>query len=628
MFQKTFTSKRLVSIVLFTMVFSVLGVYAQDSSIPTRDEIDEQYKWRLEDIYETDKDWERDFERLEKMIPTIERYRGKLNKKPTYILECLKLADEIQRLHDKLYVYAGMRSDEDTSIEKYLSMVDRAETINARIQGSFAFIEPELSLIPEEKLKNLMKNKDLRDYDLFLRRIINSKSHSLSEEEKGLMALAGKLIGTPEKIYEAYRYSDRQLARVIDEKGRELTLSPGVYGMLLRNPERNIRKRAFEGEFKSYSANMSTLAATLYGEVKTNIFNARARKYDSALEAALLSSHMDPKVYDSFIEAVNNNLKPLHRYVSLRKRLLGIEDRVHYYDMYVPMIKSVDSNIPYEDAKEMILEALSPLGEKYIDDLKMVFNNRWIDVYETQNKRSGGYCWGSYDTHPYILLNYNGTLSEVSTVAHELGHGMNSYYSNQKQPYAKANYEIFTAEVASTTNEAIMYDYLIKNAQTKEDKIYLIGSYLEQIRGSIYTQLMYAEFEKSIHEAAESGVTLTASFLNETWGSLMEKYYGDDFEVDELVKIWWSRIPHFYWNFYVYTYASGLSAGITLSDRIVNGGEAERDSYLQFLEAGGSDNPILLLKSAGADMSTTKPVERALQKFDDLITELEKLLGE
>ncbi|WP_432407379.1 oligoendopeptidase F [Wukongibacter sp. M2B1] len=628
MFRKSFTSKALVFILLFTMLFSSFGVYAAENSIPTRDEIDEQYKWRLEDIYETDEAWQADFEKLQKMLPTIEKYKGKLKSGPNYIADCLKSIDEMQRLHDKLYVYAWMNSDSDTSIEKYLEMGDRADSIASEMQAAFAFIEPELSAIPDNTLNEYMKSDDLKNYDLLLENIIKSKEHSLSESEERIMALAGNLLSTPENIYKAYKYSDRELAKILDKNGEELTLSSGIYSIILESSDRDMRRKAFEGEFNSYNKNINTLASTLYGEVKTNIFNAKARKYDSALEAALLSSNIDPKVYDSFIEAANSNLKPLHRYVSLRKKLLGIKDKVHYYDMYVPMLDKVGTDIPYEDAKKMVLEALTPLGNQYNEDLKIAFNSRWIDVYETQGKYTGGYCWGSYDTHPYVLINYNGTLSEVSTLAHELGHAMNSYYSNKKQPYSKADYETFTAEVASTTNEAIMYDYLIANAESKEEKMYLIGSYLEQIRGSIYTQLMYAEFEKTIYEAAEAGKTLTATYLNDTWGSLMQKYYGEDFEVDELVKVWWSRIPHFYWNFYVYTYASGLSAGITLSDNVVNGGVEARDAYLDFLAAGGSDGPIELLKSAGADMSSPKPVEKALQKFDELITELEKLMEE
>lgn len=628
MFKKSFRSKALVFILLITMLFSSLGVYAEGSSVPTRAEIEDQYKWKLEDIYETDEAWEADYKKLEEMIPTVAKYKGTLAKSSKNIAECLSLVDEINRFHDKLYVYAWMRSDENISVDKYLEMGDRSDAIGGEIQAAIAFIEPELSLIPENKLKTFMQINNLKDYDLYLQSILDEKEHALSEAEEGIMALAGALASTPENIYKAFDYNDRKVRTIKDENGEEFLLSPATYGMLLEHPNRDMRRKAFEGEFTSYKENINTLAAALYGEVKTNIFNAKARKYNSALEASLLSSGIDPKVYDSFIEAANNNLEPLHKYVSLRKKLLGIEDKVHYYDMYVPMLESVNSSIPYEDAQKMVLEALKPLGDQYTKDLKMAFDSRWIDVYETQNKYSGGYCWGSYDTHPYILLNYNGTLNEVSTVAHELGHAMNSYYSNKKQPYSKADYETFTAEVASTTNEAIMYDYLIKNAKSKEEKMYLIGSYLEQIRGSIYTQLMYAEFEKTIHEAAESGETLTASFINETWGNLMQKYYGEDFEVDELAKVWWSRIPHFYWNFYVYTYASGLSAGINLSDKIVNEGDEARDAYLEFLAAGGSDGPIELLKVAGADMSTPEPVEKALQRFDELLTELEKLMEE
>jgi oligoendopeptidase F len=628
MLKRPFKPKALVFILLITMLFSSLGVYAEGSSVPTRGEIQDQYKWRLEDIYESDDAWEDDYKKLEEMIPTISKYKGSLAKNSKNIAECLYHIQDINRLHDKLYVYANMRSHENLSVEKYLEMVDRVGSLGSTIGEVAAFITPELSAIAEDKLKSFMKTDDLKDYDLYLQNILDGKSHTLSEAEESIMALAETLSSTPENVYEAFKYKDRKAKKIKNENGEDLLLSYGNYSILLENPNRDMRRKAFEGEFSSYNENINTLAAALYGEVKTNIFNARARKYNSSLEAALLSSGIDPKVYDSFIEAANNNLEPLHKYVSLRKKLLGIQDKIHYYDMYVPMLQSVNSSIPYEDAKKMVLDALKPLGDQYVKDLQMAFDNRWIDVYETQNKYSGGYCWGSYDTHPYVLLNYNGTLNEVSTIAHELGHAMNSYYSNKKQPYSKANYEIFTAEVASTTNEAMMYDYLIKNAESKEEKIYLIGSYLEQIRGSIYTQLMYAEFEKTIYEAAESGATLTAPFLNETWGDLMQKYYGEDFEVDQLAKVWWSRVPHFYWNFYVYTYASGLSAGINLSDGIVNEGDTARDAYLEFLGAGGSDNPVELLKAAGADMSTQEPVERALQRFDELLTELEKLINQ
>ncbi len=628
MLKKSFKFKLLVFVVLVTMFFSSSGVYTEINGIPTRDEIADQYKWRLEDIYETDDDWESDYKKLREMIPSIEQYRGRLGEGSKYIAECLKLSDEIHRLYRKLYVYISLKSDEDTTKDRYFQMGDRVDSIALDIHKSSSFIEPELLSIPKDKLTAYMKSKELVDYDLFLEDIMRSKEHSLSEEEEKLMALASSLLSTPENIYNAFKYSDREIGEVTDENGESLTLSPATYSLLLESPNRDIRKKAFEEEFTSYSKNMTTLAAALYGEVKTNIFTARARKYSSALEASMHSSNIDTKVYYNLIETVNNNLKPLHRYVSLRKDLLDIDDKVYFYDMYAPILDSANSKIPYENAKLMVLEALNPLGEQYAQDIDMAFSNRWIDVYETENKYAGGYCKSSYDTHPYILLNYNGTLSSVSTLAHELGHAMNSYYSNKNQPYTKSGYEIFTAEVASTTNEAIMYDYLIKNAKSKEEKIYLIGSYLEQIRGSIYTQLMYAEFEKTIYEAAESGKTLTASYLNETWGNLMQKYYGEDFEVDELVRVCWARIPHFYWNFYVYTYATGLSAGITLSDKIVNDGDEARDAYLEFLGAGGSDGPIELLKAAGADMSSPEPVEKALQKFDELVTELESLMEE
>ncbi|SKC54188.1 oligoendopeptidase F [Maledivibacter halophilus] len=628
MFKKSLKSTVLVFVLLVTMAFSSLGVYAQTNTIPTRDEIEDKYKWKLEDIYETDEAWEKDYKRLEDTIPSIEKYKGKLHESPDHIVNCIQLVEKVHRLNDKLNVYASMRSDEDYGNDKYKAMANKGAIINSNLYETISFIEPELLSISEDKLKKYFDNESLKDYDLYLKNLLNFKAHSLSEGEEGILASTGELSSTPENVYEAFKYVDRKIGKIQGEDGKEITVSPAEYSRLLNHSNRDMRKKAFEVEFNSYKEYINLLAESLAGEVKSNIFYAKTRNYNSALEAALAPNNIKPEVYNSLIEAVNNNLKPLHRYVSLRKKILGIEDKVHYYDMYVPMINSVSSNIPYEDAKKMVMEALNPLGEKYIEDLEIAFDSRWIDVYETQNKYSGGYSWGAYDTHPYVLLNYNGTLSEVSTLAHEMGHALNTYYTNQNQPYIKSAYPIFTAEVASTTNEAIMYDYLIKNAETTEEKIYLIGSYLEQIRGSIYTQLMYAEFEKIIHEAVESGETLTASFLNESWGNLMKKYYGEDFEVDELVKVWWSRIPHFYWNFYVYQYATGLSAGIKLSDNIVNGGEEEREAYLEFLGAGASDYPVELLQNAGVDMSTTEPVEKALEKFDELLTELEKLLEE
>ncbi|WP_084605693.1 oligoendopeptidase F [Tepidibacter formicigenes] len=621
--------KQIISVVLAASIatFPMLS-FADQVRYANRSDVPKEYTWSIEDIYSTDNSWEEDFKKLENSLSKVESYKGKL-KDEKNILEILKLKDELFRLKDKIYVYANLKRDEDSSNSKYSAMADRAEGISTKTAATFSFVEPELLSLPEETLKSYINKSEFKDYDLYFKNLLRTKQHSLSSEGERVLALASDITSVPENIASIYRTVDRKTEDITLDNGEKVKVTPAMYSKLLDNQNRDIRRKAFESEFKSFEKNIHTLAATLAGEVKTNIFFAKSRKYNSALEASLDADNIKPEVYDNIIKAVNDNLEPLHKYVSLRKKVLGIEDKVRYYDMYVPIVKQAKNEyISYEKAKEMVKEALYPLGDKYIKDLDKAFKERWVDVYENDNKRSGAYAWGSYDTHPYVLLNYNGTLDSVSTLAHELGHAMNSYYSNKTQFYSKSQYPIFTAEVASTTNEALMIDYLIKHAKTKEEKMYLINSYLEQIRGSIYTQIMYAEFEKAIHEAAENGEALTSEFLNETWGNLMAKYYGEDFEVDDLSKVWWSRIPHFYYNFYVYKYATGLSSGIILSEKMVNNEEGARDAYLEFLASGGNDYPVEMLKKAGVDMSTTEPIEKALQKFDELLTELESLMNE
>lgn len=619
------STKVFVWALLFVVLFSSSTGFALESQIPTREQIPTEYKWKLEHIYSTDEDWEKDYKKLEGMLPKAEIYKGKLGELKE-LAAVLKLREDMMRMGDKLVVYAGMKRDEDNANDTYGAMADRADGLVSKLWVATAFIEPEILKLSEDTLKDYMQRVEFKDYRLYFDNLLQTKGHRLSESEEALLALAGEMAFTPENVYTSFRYVDRKIGEIEDEEGNQITLSPSIYANMLQNPNRELRKKAFEAEFTSFKESINVLAAALSGEVKSNVFYAKARKYDSALEAALAQDNIQPEVYNSFIEAVNNNLEYLHRYVSLRKKLLAIEDKVHIYDMSVPLVDSVSLDIQYEDGKQMMLEALGALGEEYIADLKKGLSDGWIDVYETQNKYSGAYSWGAYDTHPYVLLNYNGTLDAVITLAHEMGHALNSYYSNQYQPYVNAAYPIFTAEVASTTNEVLMLEHLIKNAKTKEEKIYLIDSYLELIRGTIYTQIMYAEFEKTIHEAVESGEALSPTYLNETWGDLMKKYYGEDFEVDDLVKVWWSRVPHFYWNFYVYKYATGLSSAMILSDKIVTEGKPAREAYLNFLRAGGSDYPVEMLKAAGVDISNPQPVEKALEKFNTLLDEFEELI--
>lgn len=614
--------KKIVSSTLASLM--ILSSVSFATEIPSRDQIEDEYKWNLDDIYKTSDEFYSDLEKLNSMVDDFLKYEGKLNKE-SEIVKAVKDKEKMEILAEKLIVFANMSSDTDTNNASASKMVNKIDSALTNMASKHAFYEVELLENDKSFLEKLAKNTDLKGYDFYFTNLAKNKDKALSKGEERILALASEMAATPEKIYEAYDYKDRKINKVKDENGKEVSLGSS-YSTLLESKDREVRKNAFIGEFSSYDENINTISAALVGEVKSNIFYAKARGYNSALEASLDSDNVKPEVYESFVDAVNNNLDSLHRYISLRKRLLKIEDKVHYYDLYAPIVESTSDEISYEDAKEMVSKALSPLGEQYVKDLKAGLEGGWIDVYENKGKYSGAYSWGGFATHPYVLLNYNGTLNAVSTLAHEMGHALNSYYSNKTQPYAKADYPIFTAEVASTTNEAIMLDYLIENAKTKEEKLYLINNYLEQIRGSIYSQIMYAEFEKMIHETVENGQTLDAAALKEMWGGLMAKYYGDDFEVDELAKVWWARVPHFYWNFYVYKYATGLSSGIIISENVMNKDQEKIDAYLDFLAGGGSDYPIEMLKATGVDLSSPQPVENALKKFDSLLDEFESLL--
>ncbi|MCT4583656.1 MAG: oligoendopeptidase F [Peptostreptococcaceae bacterium] len=614
--------KKIVSSALISLM--ILSSVSFANEIPTRDQIEDQYKWKLDHIYKTSDEFYSDLEKLSGMVDDFLMYEGKLNTEST-VIKAVKDKEKMDILAQKLVVFANMSSDTDTNNTEAAKMVDKIDSALTDMASKHAFYEVELLENDKSFLEKLASNSDLEGYDFYFTNLAKNKDNALSKGEERILALASEMAATPEKIYEAYDYKDRKIKKVKDENGNEVSLGSS-YSTLLESKNREVRKNAFIGEFSSYDENINTVTAALVGEVKSNIFYAKARGYNSALEASLDNDNVKPEVYESFVNAVNNNLDSLHRYISLRKKLLKIEDKVHYYDLYAPIVDSTSDEISYEDAKEMVAKALSPLGEQYVKDLKAGLAGGWVDVYENKGKYSGAYSWGGFATHPYVLLNYNGNLNAVSTLAHEMGHALNSYYSNKTQPYAKADYPIFTAEVASTTNEAIMLDYLIKNAKTKEEKLYLINNYLEQIRGSIYSQIMYAEFEKMIHEAVENGQTVDATAVKEMWGGLMAKYYGDDFEVDELAKVWWARVPHFYWNFYVYKYATGLSSGIIISENVMNGDQEKIDAYLDFLAGGGSNYPIEMLKATGVDLSSPQPVENALKKFDSLLDEFESLL--
>ncbi len=611
------------------MVLSVSFVYAEETGIPTRNDIAEQYKWKLEHIYPTAADWEKDYAMVQnELFPKIAAYKGKLNN-PATVLECLKLSDQIGIVVDKIYNYAYMSSDQNNADNAAAELASRAESLNTASAEAQAFIVPELLKIPEATLKeSYINNSSFQDYRYYFTKLLNQKAHILSDAEETLLAMTGDMAASPEDIYGNVTTADLEIPMMKDKDGNEFKLTRGKFSVLLSDKDRDLRKEAFEKHFATYDKVKNTLAATLSAEVNKNIFNAKARKYNSALEAAVTGSNNIPtSVYDNLVTSVNNNLSYLHKYVSLRKKVMNV-DKIHYYDMYTNLVDNYEMTIKYDDAVKMVKEGLKPMGTDYMNNVDKAFAGGWIDVYETENKTTGGYSWGPYATHPYILLNYNDSIDEMFTVAHEMGHSMHTLYTNSNQQYRNSAYPTFTAETASSTNEFLMLDYMMKKAKTNQEKLYLINNMVENIRGSVYTQIMYAEFEKTIHEKVEAGEALSADTMNEIWGNLMTKYYGTDFEVDSLVKLWWARIPHFYMNFYVYNYATGIAAAYPLSQGILKGEKGAVDNYIGFLKAGDSDYPVEILKRAGVDMTSTAPVDDLLKLFDQLVDQMELILIE
>ncbi len=589
----------------------------------SRDQVAEEYKWNLQEIYQDNTAWEQDFALVkEELLPKLVEFEGKLNRADR-VLACFKLQEEISRRFERVYLYAFLKADENQADSKATEMFSRVLALGAELAKASAYVRPELLALPEKTLRAFLKRPDFQDYRFSLEAMLKEKAHTLSKAEEKLLAAVGELASAPSQIYDKLSTADLKFPKIKDAKGQEIQLSHGVYGRIVEDPDRELRKQAFEGMYQPYEACKHTYAQLLNTEVKSNVIFARTRKYGSALEAALAGEDIPVAVFDNLIKAVNQNLPSLHRYVELRRQVLGLE-KVHNYDMFIPLVEEYKKTVPYEEAKRMVLEGLQPLGEEYAATLRQGFASRWIDVYETKNKATGGYQIGIYDLHPYVLLNYNDTVNDMLTLAHEMGHALNSYYTNKTQPYAMSGNFIFTAEVASTANELLMLKYLIKNAASDEERLYFLNYLAEQIRGTVYIQVMYSEFEKAIHERVEQGEALSVDSLNALTRSLLEKYYGPGYAIDDLGLLWWSRIPHFYRNFYVYKYATAMAAANELVKQMEEGGNPQR--YLEFLKAGTSDYPINILKKAGVDMTTTEPVDNLLKEFAGILDEMEAIL--
>ncbi len=595
-------------------------------SIKKREDIAVQYKWNLEDMYKGSELWEADFEQTKVLMQGIESYRGRLGESPETLAKVLDLLEELERKTEKLYVYAKMRRDEDNANASCQVLFERIENLSVQLGSATSFIVPEIISNPEERIRAFMaENEQLKIYEHYFDELMRQKPHILSEKEERLLAMAADLSMASGNIFSMLNNADIKFALIKDEEGKELELTKGRYGRFMESSDRRVRKEAFEALYASYSKLKNTLAATLSSSVRKDIFYARARNYPSALEAALDGDNVSPKVYERLIDSVHNNIDLMYKYIEIRKKMLGLAE-LHMYDIYTPLVKEYRMEIPYEKAKEIVVEALEPLGEEYVSVLQQGLAGGWIDVYENEGKTSGAYSWGCYESHPYVLLNYDNKLDDLFTLAHEMGHSMHSYYSNRNQPHLYSHYSIFVAEVASTVNESLLIDYLLKNCRESQEKLYLLNHYLEQFRGTVFRQTMFAEFERIIHDEVEKGGALNPETLSNIYRELNRFYYGPQMVLDQEIDMEWSRIPHFYSAFYVYKYATGFSAATALKEQILHGGTAALERYLEFLKSGSSDYPVNLLQKAGVDLNSPEPVDTALKYFSRLLKEVEEII--
>ncbi|MDT9329873.1 oligoendopeptidase F [Clostridium perfringens] len=590
-----------------------------------RDEIPESDKWRIDKIYETPAKWNEELNKLKEEAPKLKDFEGKLGNKED-LKAFLLLNEKLSRKLGKLYVYAHMRSHEDTSNPEMQSLVNKIDPYSAEFSSYTAYFVPEILSLKEGTIENFInEDKDLKQYKIYFEMILNEKPHILSKEVESVLASVSDCLGAPESIYSMLTNSDMTFGEIVDESGRKVELTEGNYISFIKSKDRKVREAAFKLLFGTYKKYENTLATSLTSSIKNFVFESKTRKYNSSLEASLKPNNIPVEVYYNALKTVDENMDALHRYVRIKKKLLNLEE-IHMYDLYVPVIECKKEHLEYKDAISLVEEGLKPLGKEYLDIFNEGINEGWIDVYENKGKRSGAYSWGSYDTMPYVLLNYNYELNDVSTLAHEMGHSIHSYYTRKTQPYIYGDYSLFCAEVASTTNEILLIHHLIEKETDKNKKLYLINQELEQIRTTVFRQLMFAEFELKTHEAIENGESLTSEVLCKMWKDINIKYFGEDMNVDEEISIEWARIPHFYSDFYVYQYATGYAAASSFANSILSKGEEAVEKYKGFLKAGGSMYPIDTLKMAGVDMTTSKPLKDTLDRFNELLDMLEEII--
>lgn len=587
-----------------------------------RSKVEQRYKWKIEDIFSSDEKWEKAYADAEKAIK-FSHYAGKLGDRKR-LLALLKENDEFAKKLERVFLYASMKHDEDTRVSKYSAYKSRCVALYSKYSAEIAFLEPELAAQDSDYLASLVKDSDFSDYDYLLKTVIKSKSHIIPEAEERLLALSGETLDSFSDIFSMIDNADLPLPE-IEFGGQTAKLTHGMYGVILRSPDREKRREAYEKYYGAYEGLLNTLTSVYFGNVKKDVFLSRAYKYNSCLERALDREDVKECVYRNLLDAVDGNLPVMHRYISDRKKILGY-DKLYFYDIYTPLVGDAEVKMPYDEAYDYVIRGLAPLGKEYQKLLKRGHDERWIDVEETDGKRSGAYSTGCFGVHPYVLLNYKPTTNDIFTIAHEMGHSLHTYFSAQNQPFAKSEYKIFVAEVASTVNEVLLLKFMLGDTEDENLRKYLLNYYLDTIRGTLFRQTMFAEFEYEAHSRAEKGEPLTKELLCEIYGRIGRNYYGNDVEHDFHISCEWARIPHFYRSFYVYKYATGITAAINIANRILSEGKPAVEDYFKFLSSGSSSDPVSLLKIAGVNLETKAPFEYAMKEFGDTLAQFEKLM--
>lgn len=589
-----------------------------------RSEISDEYKWSVKDLYSSDELWNNDYEKALKSTQEKSIFEGCVMDSADTLADALSESEKDDYITERLYVYAFMRYYEDTSDGTYQQMSGKAQMLAVKMSEKYSFLVPEIMAADDDKVARFLDSDKIKPYRHLLCDMLAKKEHTCSQKEEKLLAMASQMADSPSDIFSKFNNADVKFGKVHDEHGDEKELTSAGFSVFMESRNRNVRKEAFYALYRQYKSYINTLAASYYGNVKQAVFFANARNYESTLQMYLSGSFIPESVYTNLIDTVNNNLDKMHDYVSLRKKTLGV-DELHFYDIYAPLTSDYTVKVSYENAKETVLDALKILGDDYVSQVKKGYESGWVDVYENDGKRSGAFSWGAYGTHPYIFLNYTETLNDIFTLIHETGHAMHTYYSNETQPYTYAGYKIFVAEVASTCNEVILIDYLLKHSRSDEEKKYLYGHYLEQFKGTLFRQTMFAEFEMITHRMAQDGEVLNAESLCGTYKKLNEKYFGKDMVIDEEIAYEWARIPHFYTPFYVYQYATGFSAAVAIATKIINGDKEVLHGYREFLKGGSSMHPIELLSLCKIDMSKPDVIQDALNVFGSVIEDFKKI---